>query len=66
MKPAKDIVGEDWKPPSEIYVLLDRIGEAEHATDEFIKRIKPAVADLSKKEAKKFVKKVYLSVIYPD
>jgi len=64
LKPHKDILGQDWRPPEEIYKLTKRTDEAYKAAVEFEKKIYPLVRTLSPEELVEAVTKSLVEIIY--
>ncbi|MBD3339670.1 MAG: hypothetical protein GF353_11215 [Candidatus Lokiarchaeota archaeon] len=60
LKPHKDILGLDWRPPNELYNLVNETQEAERTAKNFEKNIVPMVRGLP---PDKIIEKIALSFI---
>lgn len=65
LKLTKEVLGKDWRPPTEVYTLAEKIAEAEKATIEWggrMREISAAKISDSKKEDK--ITQMFLDVVY--
>lgn len=64
LKPHKDLLGEEWRPPQNIYKLVNKTDEAQHVATQFEKNIVSLVRGIPpekviEKIAEMFVEKIY-------
>lgn len=65
LKPTKEILGQDWKPPSEVYTLVKRIAEAEKATIEWGKRMRKVLTtNISEQKKEEKITQMFLDAVY--
>lgn len=64
LKAHKDILGEDWKPSSNVLSLVERIDEAEQATGAYMQKMLSRVVGLDPEEARKRVTQMFLDNVY--
>jgi len=64
LKPHKDILGKDWKPPRNIFNLTKKINEAKKAGEQFEKNIIPLVSGLSPNEVVDKIAQLFVNKIF--
>lgn len=64
LKPHKDILGKDWKPPRNIFNLTKKINEAKKVGEQFEKNIIPLVSGLSPNEVVDKIAQLFVNKIF--
>ena len=65
MKPAKEFLGKEWKPPSDLLVQVSEIiEEAREAARRHVDLVRPLVDNLPEDQVRDRIMKMYLQVIY--
>ena len=64
LKPSKDILGEDWRPPERIYSLVNKVSEAERVAREFENNIISLIRGIPPEKAVEKVAEVLIEKIY--
>lgn len=64
LKPFKDILGEDWRPPKRVYSLADKVSEAERIAREFENNIISLIRGIPPEKAVEKVAEVLIEKIY--
>ena len=64
LKPQKEILEEDWAPSNHVLGLVERTGDAERATGEYMKEMIGNVVGVASEEAKKRVTEMFLTTVF--
>lgn len=64
LKPEKEILGKDWKPPKKVIRLVDRTKQAETATMNWVQNMRAAVSQLSPNKATERITGMFLNNVY--
>lgn len=66
LKPHKDILGEDWSPPMNVYYLANKTDEASRVAEQFEKNLISLIKGLSPDEIVEKVAQVFVDIIYHE